>query len=592
MLEGIAVKVLEGATSKALDILFERIREKNKELLRRRHPAIVAQREAQALPIGQKIKAHIEELKRWSSTTSLFDLLHKKEVGNIFVELETFLMPVKTHFSDEEKDKRQSLQSALMRSPQHAVILGQPGAGKTTSLQKVCLDYFRNGKALLNHNLPLLIRLRDVRHVSGYGPVSYALADLVGLDFKFDMNGDDDLRVFFRSVLEEVLVTLLDSLNAVVLIDGLDEISAPALQQEAIADLRMLTTRLKQSKVLLTCRSGDFRYSFDGTSIFEIAPLSEDQVRQFVTRWLPSPQEAAALLKQLFDSPFADTAMRPLSLAHLCAIYERMGKIPDEPKSVYRKVVNLLIEEWDAQRSVRRTTQYSRFTVDRKFDFLCVLAYELTTDGALRFDATQLELTYRRICVRFGLPAGEAKLVARELESHTGLLIETGYQQYEFAHKSIQEYLTAEYLVRLPDLKPISAQLGRLPAELAVAVALSSHPGEYLGVLVKRWLYPLRLPPAFFRSFQERLVVERPELSSSENAVLGAAVMISAGGAADTAVELLRPIFTTGAKTFLNHYYGESRQFDDKVHFSGRLNDPEDILPRMLILPATLLGMS
>src|SRR3569832_138896 len=292
-----------------------------------------------------------------------------------------------------------------------------------------------------------MIRLRNERHVSGYGPVSYALADLVGLDFKFDMNGDDDLRVFFRSVLEEVLVTLLDSLNAVVLIDGLDEISAPALQQEAIADLRMLTTRLKQSKVLLTCRSGDFRYSFDGTSIFEIAPLSEDQVRQFVTRWLPSPQEAAALLKQLFDSPFADTAMRPLSLAHLCAIYERMGKIPDEPKSVYRKVVNLLIEEWDAQRSVRRTTQYSRFTVDRKFDFLCVLAYELTTDGALRFDATQLELTYRRICVRSGLPAGEAKLVARELESHTGLLIETGYQQYEFAHKSIQEYLTAESLV-------------------------------------------------------------------------------------------------------------------------------------------------
>ena len=42
--------------------------------------------------------------------------------------------------------------------------------------------------------------------------------------------------------------------------------------------------------------------------------------------------------------------------------------------------------------------------------------------------------------------------VIAELESHTGLFIQSGFDQFEFAHKSLQEFLTAEYLVKLPSI--------------------------------------------------------------------------------------------------------------------------------------------
>ncbi len=48
---------------------------------------------------------------------------------------------------------------------------------------------------------------------------------------------------------------------------------------------------------------------------------------------------AVGFTEQIKKSPFADTAIRPLTIAHLCAIFERAGRIPDKPKTFYRKIV-------------------------------------------------------------------------------------------------------------------------------------------------------------------------------------------------------------------------------------------------------------
>jgi predicted NACHT family NTPase len=67
-------------------------------------------------------------------------------------------------------------------------------------------------------------------------------------------------------------------------------------------------------------------------------------------KWIRDQSAAERFLVELSKSPYADTAMKPLLLAHLCAIYERIGAIPEQPKVVYRKIVALLLEEWDQER--------------------------------------------------------------------------------------------------------------------------------------------------------------------------------------------------------------------------------------------------
>ena len=73
--------------------------------------------------------------------------------------------------------------------------------------------------------------------------------------------------------------------------------------------------------------------------------------------------KADDFLYKVKHSPFADTSIKPLNLAHLCAIYNRIGNVPEQPKTIYRKVVNLLIEEWDEQRLIIRKTAFEGFSI-------------------------------------------------------------------------------------------------------------------------------------------------------------------------------------------------------------------------------------
>ena len=89
----------------------------------------------------------------------------------------------------------------------------------------------------------------------------------------------------------------------------------------------------------------------------------------------------------------------PLTLAHLCAVFERSGSIPRKPRTLYRKAVRLALEDWDEQRSVKRWSGYADFEVDRKEDFLKAIAYELSTKkrGMASFGRADLKEAYLQI---------------------------------------------------------------------------------------------------------------------------------------------------------------------------------------------------
>jgi len=130
---------------------------------------------------------------------------------------------------------------------------------------------------------------------------------------------------------------------------------------------------------------------------------------------------------------------------------------------------------------------------------------------------TRLDLitAYERIYDNFALPKGEAIKVAQELETHTGLLVRVGAEHFEFSHKSLQEYLAAEHIVRLPSVSESREILLLLPNELAIATAISSRPSEYLAHLILERLSSANIPLEFLRTFINRLLLKRPDFDHS-----------------------------------------------------------------------------
>lgn len=295
-----------------------------------------------------------------------------------------------------------------------------------------------------------------------------------------------------------------------------------------MSDLNFYAERLSKARFILTTRTGEFNIRLPNTRDFEFAPLSKAQLQKFALQWLGDERKATDLIDQIEKSPFADTALRPLTLAHLCAIFERVGRIPPKPKTVYRKVVALLLEEWDEQRGIERLSKYANFELDRRMEFLAHLAFELTlSPGSGEFSTERLKQVYGRICGNFDLDRSQAKKVVAELESHHGLFLESGFQRYQFAHKSLQEFLAAEYIVRLPAILTDPKTILRLPNELAIATSISSNSSLYLSNFVFQVLVRAQLPREFYETFITRLVQEKPEFYSERYVVFALAVLYS-----------------------------------------------------------------
>jgi predicted NACHT family NTPase len=472
------------------------------------------------------VENHIEEIRRWANIIKFSDIDRKRSLNSIYVQLDTYLMPVKKHFSLKEKKNILPLETAVLDGKEHCVILGQPGAGKTTSLKKIC-DLIIKEKSNTQYTFPILLRLRHLEQVSKSTILDYIL-DVIQIEFEFKGNKDSNLNANIEKAKEEAIISFLNYVNPIIILDGFDELKDSSAKTKILTELQKLTTKLTEAKIVLSSRTGEFNSELEYTNTYEIAPLSEKQIEVFVNKWLDNEDKANDFLNKVKNSPFADTSIKPLSLAHLCAIYERIGNIPEQPKTIYRKVVNLLIEEWDEQRSIIRKSAFEGFQTDQKFEFLTHLSYSLTVNfRSSTFSVDQFIEAYKDISEYHDLPIKKANEVVKELESHTGLLIESGYEKFEFVHKSIQEYLSADYLVKLPSLNSVKKNFEILGAELAIAVSISSNSSLYFIELVLNYLNKTTYSDAFYNSFISRIIAENPSFKQEELVSVTSLVLLS-----------------------------------------------------------------
>ena len=101
--------------------------------------------------------------------------------------------------------------------------------------------------------------------------------------------------------------------------------------------------------------------------------------------------------------------------------------------------------------------------------------------------------------------------------------MQSGYRTFEFAHKSIHEYLCADHLVKLPVLPKNLEILSFLPNELAIATSISSDPSEYFCELVLNRLsmeksksnFFVHFANDFFSTFVNRLLIEKVDFNLS-----------------------------------------------------------------------------
>ncbi len=157
-----------------------------------------------------------------------------------------------------------------IRSLRQAVLLGEPGGGKTTTLLKLAADLV--GDALTDRTAPIPLLIRLGRWT----------------------DADQSLDAFIASQLGdlgEYLDALLSEKRAALLLDGLNEM--PASQHEArYPQVQRFIEEHPQLLAVVSCRELDYKIDL-GFDLINITPLDPLRIREFAGRYLGADQGEA-----------------------------------------------------------------------------------------------------------------------------------------------------------------------------------------------------------------------------------------------------------------------------------------------------------
>jgi predicted NACHT family NTPase len=324
------------------------------------------------------------------------------------------------------------------------MILGKPGAGKTTFLKWLALQC--NGGRVLVDRVPFFITLKEFA----------------------EMDGQPDLQGFIAKQLieygvengEDVGERILQAGRSIVLLDGLDEVKAQD-HDRVLKNIRQSEEKFYTSQFVITCRIAAKEYIFDQFTEVEVADFNDDQIADFAHKWFQQkdPIKAKEFPKELEAFPgLQELATNPLLLTLLCLVFEERAGFPASRSELYKEGLDVLLKKWDATRNIKREEVYKQLSLQRKEDLLSQVAYRAFEHNDFFFKQKFVEEQIREYIrnlpnARTGVEALQldSEAVLNSIASQHGLLVERARGIYSFSHLTFQEYFTASWFKEKAD---------------------------------------------------------------------------------------------------------------------------------------------
>jgi len=394
----------------------------------------------------------------------------------------------------------------LLQKHDGLIVLGDPGAGKTTFLKFLALTLaLGEGERIgLGNRLPILAPLSAYANVLSERDVR--LDDFIAGYFH-DMGADLPMGEMIDRALQEGA--------ALVLLDGLDEVQDSSLRHtvvERVADFYTFHRR-KGNKFALTSRIVGYREvrpTAEGLAECTLVDFDQDEINAFVARWtatlekqaqgettsaqVDAERERRELLEAIQRNPgVRGLAANPLLLTIL-ALMKRQGvTLPERRVELYDQYVRTLLSSWNRARGLGRPPGHDLDVVQtvRILAPLALWMHQVNPGAGLvkREDLRRkLEEIYAPRAERGEVsPEAAARRFLEDVREYAGLLLERGPGEYGFIHLTFEEYLAAVAIALEGqcDIQPIvnelSAHVGD-PAWREVALLAVS----YLGIIQQR----------------------------------------------------------------------------------------------------------
>jgi SIR2-like domain/NACHT domain len=339
-----------------------------------------------------------------------------------------------------ESHERKGIFEVISENPRLA-ILGDPGSGKTTLLRYIGYqlslaepDYESVG--LEKPYLPIFVPLKQFASflkANPHGTIATYLPELLS---------SHNLGKYL-----ELVKNALNSGEAILLLDGLDEVASLDQRGRVAVQVQLFATTYRSCRLILTSR----RVGYSDPPLegemghFVVEGFTREQIHSFIDLWSKATgveKEKQNLLDAIESPRVRVLGENPLLITILARVYLAYRNLPERRTELYSKCVEALLTTWDLVRDLPPVFQDAR-EANRVMGPLG-LWIQKDCNGQL----VTREQLIAKLAELGDLPRSqEPSVLLSQIEERSGLLRQVGFNQYAFTHLTFQEYYAAREIV-------------------------------------------------------------------------------------------------------------------------------------------------
>ena len=213
--------------------------------------------------VEKSLNSHIKKISNWTKTYSFLGNRNPKNLNAKTISLRMIDVPRRYRGSQKNSSCKELHELDFLRSNDPAVLLGDPGAGKTTTLKRLCSHILSSAQNEheLDLQTPILVLLREL---DGKSTLFETITKIFRIPSIQISKSDDGIITEINETPPEVLISeILDHIKALLILDGLDEVH-PDRRRQLEREIHLINQHAITSKIIISCRSGDYNRQIDG----------------------------------------------------------------------------------------------------------------------------------------------------------------------------------------------------------------------------------------------------------------------------------------------------------------------------------------
>ena len=293
-----------------------------------------------------------------------------------------------------------------------AVVLGEPGMGKTTMLHYLALRESKGD----NNLFPVFVKLAD------FCQTREPLESFILSAVENHITG---------ATVRDAALKAIQEHQALILLDGLDEVSRE--EYGSVTErIRAFISGHEMCRVIITSRKAGFQGDETPYRIFEIDKLPFPEIETFVKEWFENETDLARRIAA--NHRINELARNPFLLSIICFIFEKDNNLPQRRLELYEKCAVTLLTLYD-DRNIPRVNGFTRFLKERVLEDL---AWHFFCKEADEFPYQPLMEQVQETLSRMNRNDNEEEIL-REIRENSGLL-QKSEDSHLFVHRTFYEY--------------------------------------------------------------------------------------------------------------------------------------------------------